>query len=88
MQRAAPEAEEDTNVDISSALVSKLQIGGLHTDENCDMLLLVEWKWVQPFENAFARNQDRHGFTQNITDQRQENDGHINTLRLEEVNCS
>jgi len=52
------------------------------------MLLGVEGCRVEPFEDALARYQDRHGLAEDITDDSQEDDGNRELLRLEGIDGS
>ena len=52
------------------------------------MLLGVEGCRVEPFEDALARDQDRHSLAEDIADDGQEDDRNGELLRLESVDRS
>jgi len=52
------------------------------------VLFLIEWEGIDPLQYALARNQDGHSLSDDVTNDRKENDGDRDGLWLEEVNCS
>ena len=56
------------------------------TNENCNVLLLVERKRVQPFQDTLPRNEKSNCFSEDVANESQEDDRNRDALWFEHVN--